>query len=60
MKYFLIFLMDGKVLEISSSDDEDSRNKTFEFWSDALLRNGGAYKRDFYQFNELQTLDQVW
>lgn len=59
MKYFLIFLMDGKVQEIASSDEECSRNKTFEFWKDALERSGGTYQRE-YTFNELQTLDQVW
>lgn len=60
MKYFLIFLMDGVVKEISSSDEEFSRNNCFEFWKDALERSNGTKERDYYTFNELQTLDQVW
>lgn len=59
MKYFLIFLMDGIVKEISSNDDEDARNRSFEFWKDALERSGGTYQRE-YTFNQLQILDQVW
>lgn len=59
MKYFLIFLMDGVVQEIASNDEEDARNRTFDFWKDALERSGGSYTRE-YTFNELQTLDQVW
>lgn len=59
MKYFLIFLMDGIVKEISSNDDEDARNRSFEFWKDALERSGGTHQRE-YTFNQLQILDQVW
>lgn len=59
MKYFLVFLMDGAVKEICSNDDEDARNRSFEFWKDALERCGGTYQRE-YTFNELQTLDQLW
>jgi len=59
MKYFLIFLMDGVVKEISSDDEEEARNRTFEFWKDVLERSGGTYQRE-YTFNQLQILDQVW
>lgn len=62
MKYFLIFLMDGVVKEISSfsSDEKDSRDKCYEFWERVLEESGGIKQRDYYTFNELQTLDQVW
>lgn len=60
MKYFLIFLMDGVVKEISSADEKDSRDKCYEFWKRVLEEGGGTKQRDYYTFNELQTLDQVW
>jgi len=60
MKYFLVFLMDGIVKEISSADEKDSRDKCYEFWKRVLEESGGITQRDHYTFNELQTLDQVW
>lgn len=60
MKYFLIFLMNGEVKEISSADERDSRDKSYQFWKRVLDENGGTKKRDYYTFNELQTLDQIW
>ena len=60
MKYFLIFLMDGVVKEITSNDEEAARDRTYDFWKASLDRTGGTKKRDYYEFNELQKLDQVW
>ena len=60
MKYFLVFLMDGAIKEIVSCDEECSRDKSFDYWKAALESSGGTLKRDYYTFNELQTLDQVW
>ena len=59
MEYFLIFLMDGVVKEISSSDEKDSRDRCYEFWKKALEESGRTKQHDYYTFNELQTLDQV-
>lgn len=59
MEYFLIFLMDGVVKEIASSDEKDSRDRIYEYWKNALEESGGIKQSCYYTFNELQTLDQV-
>ena len=52
MLYYLIFLNEGVVVSISRFDDEETRNKTYQYWKkDHLL---GSMKYDELQvFNEV-------
>lgn len=59
-KYYVIFLLNGQVKEVSSNDEAEARDKTFDFWRDALERSSGEHKRDYYSFNELQKFDSFY
>jgi len=47
MKYYLIFLQSGIVVDISSYDDEFTRNQAWTYWTtiDQNVINGSAYDR---------------
>lgn len=52
MLYYLIFLNKGKVVSISRFDDEETRDKTYQYWKNDLLL--GSMKYDELQvFNEV-------
>lgn len=51
MRYYLIFLLDGKVIDISSFDEEESRDNAFRLYTDDMFM--------YNTYNELQTLNEV-
>lgn len=53
MKYYMIFLLSGKVVDIASFDEEESRDETVKLWQYQLEnchQNG---------YDEIQILNQV-
>lgn len=58
MRYYIIYLLDGKVVDISSWDEEDARDRQFEMDFDQV-RDGRTVQTYSFQFNEVQRLDQV-
>lgn len=51
MRYYLIFLLNSKVIEISSFDEEESRDAAFILYTDNMLL--------YNAYNELQILNEV-
>lgn len=51
MKYYLIFLLNGKVVDIPSFDEEECRDTTFKLYTDNMFM--------YNTYNELQTLNGV-
>ncbi len=59
MNYYLIFLFQGKVVNICSYDEQDSRDREQARFADMLKANDWYSFCDGVQFDTLQTLDQV-
>lgn len=59
MKYFLIFLLQGKVVNICSFDDETARDNTKDYYIDCCCRAYGVGTCDGIQFDSIQILDQI-
>lgn len=51
MKYYLIFLLDGKVTGISSFDEYTARDATLKLYTENMYM--------YNDYNELQTLNEV-
>lgn len=58
MRYYIIYLLDGKVVDISSWDEEDARDRQFEMDFDQV-RDRRTVQTYSVRFNEVQRLDQV-
>lgn len=54
MKYYIILLLDGKVIDICSYDDEESKDEHLIYFKNQLASMSGL------PYNELQTLNQVY
>lgn len=52
MKYYMIFLEDGKVVSISNYDTEDARDTAYIYWKDRRYAMGCYY-------NSVQILNEV-
>lgn len=59
MNYFLIFLFQGKVVNICSYDEQDSRDREHDRFKGMLQANDWYSFVEDKQFDTLQTLDQV-
>lgn len=59
MKYYIIYLLEGTVVDITSWDEEESWNNQFEYDSKKLDDWGCAIKLYDFYFDEVQTLRQV-
>ncbi len=58
MKYYIIYLLDGLVTDISSWDDEAGRDQ--QYWMDSDQVNEGRSVSTYsFMFNEVQKLNQV-
>lgn len=56
MKYYIIYLMDGKVMEITSWDDEARRDQEFD---NELIKLAEWHCGSDWPVNEVQKLNQV-
>lgn len=58
MKYYIIYLLNGLVVDISSWDEEDARNQQYE--KDAIqVAEKGIVSIYGFAFDEVQFLNQV-
>ena len=55
MNYFIVYFMNGNVVDICCFDDEESRNLSYCFASSQIL-NGHSYASGY---NSIQMFDQV-
>lgn len=53
MNYYIIYLLDGEVVDISSWDEEDGRDRQFS------LEQGRLDTTRPWGYNQVQTLNQV-
>lgn len=51
MKDYMIFLLSGKVVDIASFDEEESRDVTLKLCTDNMFM--------YNHYNEIQTLNEV-
>lgn len=58
MNYFLIFLFQGKVVNICSFDAQDARDRSQAHYTEMLSKSWYSFADD-KQFDTIQTLDQV-
>jgi hypothetical protein len=59
MKYYIIYLREGKVVDLTTWDDEETWNNQFEYDSKKLAVWGSAIKLYDFYFDEVQKLHQV-
>ncbi len=59
MNYYIIYLLKGTVVDLTSWDDEASWNNQFEYDSKKLADWGSAIKLYDFSFDEVQTLRKV-
>lgn len=58
MKYYIIYLFHGRVVDISSWDEEDGRDQ--QYWMDAdQVADGRSASTYSFTFDEVQKLNQV-
>lgn len=58
MKYYIIYLQDGRVVDISSWDEQEARDRQFDMDS-PQVDQGRSVQTYGYRFNDVQRLDQV-
>lgn len=58
MNYYIIYLFHGIVVDITSWDEEDARNRQYEMDADQVVGGRAVSTYDFV-FNEVQRLNQV-
>jgi len=59
MKYFLIFLLQGKVVNICSFDGETARDNTKDYYAYRVTQGYGIGNCDGIEFDSIQTLNQI-
>ena len=58
MNYYIIYLQNGQVVDISSWDEEDSRDRQFDTDS-SQIEQGRSIQPYGFLFNDVQQLDQI-
>lgn len=57
MKYYIIYLFDGLVVDITTWDEEDARDQ--QYWADVDRVDGRNVSTYGFEYDEVQKLDQV-